>query len=241
VIALQSIVRSCNGYKPGGEKRGRIAFLGETQFGKGEWGGVVLDEPVGKNDGSVQGVRYFYCEKNHGVFVHLTRLTRQPLTPYKGDMSRYESMTPRQNTPPRILKSPSPGERSSSRLGSPGQLKIDERVIVQSSTGTKKGILRYLGPTDFANGEWAGVELDTPNGKNDGSVGDRRYFHCRPQYGLFAPIHKVTSSPANRHSTSGLRRHGSKESMASNLSSAASSRVYQYRSSREGSNESDYY
>ena len=43
----------------GGTKPGRIEFLGETKFAAGEWAGVVLDEPVGKNDGSVGGVSYF--------------------------------------------------------------------------------------------------------------------------------------------------------------------------------------
>jgi dynactin complex subunit len=41
-------------------------------------------------------------------------------------------------------------------------------------TGTKTGTLRYMGPTDFAAGEWAGVELDTAVGKNDGTVGEKR-------------------------------------------------------------------
>lgn len=47
-------------------------------------------------------------------------------------------------------------------------------MIVQSSQGSKPGTLRYLGPTEFANGEWAGVELDDPLGKNDGSVEGKR-------------------------------------------------------------------
>ncbi len=56
-----------------------------------------------------------------------------------------------------------------------GPLKVGDRVIVASATtGTKPGTLRFLGPTDFAQGEWAGVELDGPIGKNDGMVGEKR-------------------------------------------------------------------
>lgn len=35
--------------------------------------------------------------------------------------------------------------------------------------------MRFLGTTDFAPGEWAGVELNEAIGKNDGSVGGKRY------------------------------------------------------------------
>lgn len=55
-----------------------------------------------------------------------------------------------------------------------GELKIGERVIVSSSQGSKAGVLRYLGTTEFAAGEWCGVELDEPIGKNDGSVNGKR-------------------------------------------------------------------
>lgn len=32
----------------GGNKPGRIAYIGETQFAPGDWAGIVLDQPIGK-------------------------------------------------------------------------------------------------------------------------------------------------------------------------------------------------
>ncbi|EJU03774.1 hypothetical protein DACRYDRAFT_49590 [Dacryopinax primogenitus] len=59
------------------QKRGTVRFFGSTAFGKGTglWVGVEYDEPMGKNDGSVQGHRYFTCPTNHGAFVRPERVT----------------------------------------------------------------------------------------------------------------------------------------------------------------------
>lgn len=58
-----------------GNKPGYIQFLGETQFAPGQWAGIVLDEPIGKNDGSVAGVRYFQCEALRGIFTRPSKLS----------------------------------------------------------------------------------------------------------------------------------------------------------------------
>ncbi|XP_035216530.1 CAP-Gly domain-containing linker protein 2-like isoform X1 [Stegodyphus dumicola] len=169
-----------------GTKPGYIQYLGETRFSPGEWAGVVLDDHSGKNDGSVAGVRYFQCEPKRGVFARLHKLTRYPLlhaTPAPTKLGDAHTPPPIQRclTPTRT---PSPGSRN---------LREGDRVQVTSTYGpTKTGVLRYLGQTDFASGEWAGIELDEPLGKNDGTVAGKRYFRCSPNYGLFSPVHKVS-------------------------------------------------
>ncbi|XP_037076983.1 dynactin subunit 1-like [Pollicipes pollicipes] len=57
------------------ESVGTVAYVGTTQFAAGKWIGVVLDEPKGKNNGTVQGKTYFQCGENCGVFVRQTQLT----------------------------------------------------------------------------------------------------------------------------------------------------------------------
>lgn len=75
---------------------GVVAYIGGTEFAAGTWVGVELDAPkgnfffffrgvkfkfyfyfdddVGKNDGLVQGVRYFTCRPKHGMFVRADKL-----------------------------------------------------------------------------------------------------------------------------------------------------------------------
>lgn len=65
---------------------------------------------------------------------------------------------------------------------------VGDRVWVG---GTKLGTIRYIGDTKFAPGEWAGVELDESQGKNDGSVGGERYFQCPAMHGVFSRCNRL--------------------------------------------------
>jgi len=248
----------------GGTKSGVVVYLGPTQFAAGEWVGVELDDAVGKNDGSVNGVHYFTCKPLHGVFAKAAKLTKRPATddaPESGVASAATSQSSIDVTTegngaakPEVVSSPdldvtvqspstespsfdqalfdiaatpevpsggtvsdaAPGSSempppppqpekpqpkhggmiprpshgstasltrssvagSSTDLVSVGDsaavkpsVKVGDRIVV---SGHKVGTARYVGATDFAKGDWVGVELDEPLGKNDGSVQGKR-------------------------------------------------------------------
>ncbi|KAM7012736.1 centrosome-associated protein 350 [Tautogolabrus adspersus] len=69
---------------------------------------------------------------------------------------------------------------------------INDRVLV---SGVQPGTLRFKGPTSFAHGFWAGVELDKSEGSNNGTYEGVVYFECNESHGIFAPPDKITHLP----------------------------------------------
>lgn len=49
--------------------KAEIKYIGPYHAKPGTWVGVQLDQPKGKNNGTVQGKQYFECPPKHGIFV----------------------------------------------------------------------------------------------------------------------------------------------------------------------------
>ncbi|CAG2114646.1 unnamed protein product [Medioppia subpectinata] len=214
-----------------GSKPGYIQFIGETKFAKGEWAGIVLDNFGGKNDGSINGVRYFQCEPYRGIFARLYRLSRYPTGRdgqrlYNSDtgiLKTHRSTSPDGKTTTTRYATTAPIPHYALPTRGPAKVitktitttldgnnnfnynyKIGDLVVVDTKDrGFQTGRVRYFGGTSFASGQWVGVELNEPNGKNDGSVAGKSplYFTCSPKYGLFSPIDRVVKGEPTRSIT----------------------------------------
>ncbi|XP_076338969.1 CAP-Gly domain-containing linker protein 4-like isoform X2 [Tachypleus tridentatus] len=194
----------------GGKRKGIIRFAGETEFAPGWWYGIELDQPLGKNDGSVQGVKYFECHPDHGLFASSQKITR--ISKSESESSDVDSFTePKCQSFVRSLT-----DDSNSSFSSPRSVRTNKknprssktRSLESSSFKLQKGcwltvgmnvfvhnelgVVRYIGPVEFADGTWLGIELRTPRGKNDGSVQGYRYFTCKTNYGLIVRPNRVT-------------------------------------------------
>ncbi|XP_058836738.1 kinesin-like protein KIF13A isoform X1 [Topomyia yanbarensis] len=72
---------------------------------------------------------------------------------------------------------------------------IPEWVVVGESVQIRpyntSGMIAFIGGTHFQGGTWIGIELDTPTGKNDGTVQGIQYFSCKPKHGIFVRVDKL--------------------------------------------------
>ncbi|XP_074640389.1 CAP-Gly domain-containing linker protein 4-like isoform X2 [Tubulanus polymorphus] len=202
-----------------GQRKGTVKFIGETQFSPGTWYGIELDRSVGKNDGAVNGVRYFTCRPRRGVFAPISRLKLLIPGHLVGSNESIDSSASMDTWTDREKKlsgrqrggslsslnlssSPSKSEQNRPNSSNSGSHRRTSKVTSDSEQYLKVGMscfcnnelgtIRYIGPTDFAEGIWLGVELRTPKGKNDGTVQGYRFFHCKPNHGLLVRPSKIS-------------------------------------------------
>ncbi|KAI8974135.1 hypothetical protein BDB01DRAFT_807719 [Pilobolus umbonatus] len=79
---------------------GVIRYVGSTHFKSGTWAGIELDTAgSGKNDGSVEGKRYFHCSSKSGIFIPVSKVIKyhaphRPSTPHASHSHRIASSNP---------------------------------------------------------------------------------------------------------------------------------------------------
>ncbi|XP_073506721.1 dynactin subunit 1 isoform X8 [Phyllobates terribilis] len=124
--------------------RGTVAFVGATLFATGKWVGVILDDAKGKNDGTVQGRKYFTCEENHGIFVRQSQIqmvddgadTTSPETPEPAAtkvLKREATDTPKAS---KLPTRPSSSAASSGTAGASGSASASCGEISSSEPST---------------------------------------------------------------------------------------------------------
>ncbi|KAK1175398.1 dynactin subunit 1-like isoform X9 [Acipenser oxyrinchus oxyrinchus] len=125
--------------------RGTGAYIGATLFATGKWVGVILDDAKGKNDGTVQGKRYFTCEDNHGIFVRQSQI--QPIDD-GADTTSPETPEPLSSKVPKreLLETP----KSSKLLTRP------------SSSAASSGTAGPSGSASASGGDMSSSEPSTP-------------------------------------------------------------------------------
>ncbi|ETO10076.1 hypothetical protein RFI_27301, partial [Reticulomyxa filosa] len=176
--------------------QGVVRFIGPVLFAEGVWYGVQLDNDSGQNDGVVNDHKYFECKKNHGI------LLRNECNKFRLNVWTYD---PKCNTiyvcvDHHFFKKINEGTLEKKKyhficintyinininayMYSKGiRIGIGDRVeLPEKGIGT----VRFIGPVNFDEGIWYGIELDEKNGKNDGSINQIRYFKCPNPYGVF--------------------------------------------------------
>jgi dynactin 1 len=88
-------------------------------------------------------------------------------------------------------------------------------------------IIRHVGPVHFQAGDWVGIELEEPSGKNDGSVKGERYFECEQDYGMFlraAGVKQILEQPAQQPAPPPPPQAKPKPTSASTTTAASRSR-----------------
>ncbi|CAD0206474.1 unnamed protein product [Chrysodeixis includens] len=137
----------------GKDVKGSVAYVGLPTFATGKWIGVILDEPKGKNNGTVRGHAYFTCEENYGVFVRQSQIQLLDADDNPMDTSMTTSTEePRATANNRRLSSTKPVRHVSGRFNSVPARLAPVRLANGCSSRTslassRQSLTSYASPT----------------------------------------------------------------------------------------------
>uniref|UniRef100_A0A8C2LSC9 Dynactin subunit 1 n=1 Tax=Cricetulus griseus TaxID=10029 RepID=A0A8C2LSC9_CRIGR len=159
--------------------RGTVAYVGATLFATGKWVGVILDEAKGKNDGTVQGRKYFTCDEGHGIFVRQSQIqvfedgadTTSPETPDSSasKVLKREGADAAAKTSKLPTRPASTGVAgASSSLGPSGSASAGELSSSEPSTPAQTPLAAPIIPTPALTSPGAAPPLPSPSKEEEG-------------------------------------------------------------------------
>ncbi|KAI1311138.1 dynactin [Xylaria venustula] len=162
-----------------------VRFVGQTHFAVGDWVGVELEDDSGKNNGAVQGERYFDCAPGRGMFVRPTTVTVLQPAPAATSKtaaapirrgSRASTVAPSAAGRPNSLNDPSLGKRMSLNAPSPSPVPRASRPSSIARSPTKSPTKQLA----TAPSSTATSRTGTPSNARPSGVGAK----ARPSIGV---------------------------------------------------------
>ncbi|KAI1750574.1 dynactin [Xylaria castorea] len=197
-----------------------VRFVGQTHFAVGDWVGVELEDDSGKNDGAVQGERYFDCPSARGMFVRPTTVTVLQATPpapkaaapVRRASSRASTVAPGAMARPTSINDPSLGKRMSLNAPSPSPVPRASRPssIARSQSPIKSPTKQLVtAPSSTATSRTGTPSNARPSGvgaKSRPSIGVRTNMGPPALPAAGARRRPSASAPTTTRTTSGVTR-----------------------------------
>lgn len=107
---------------------GIARYVGPVHFAVGTWIGIELKMATGKNDGCVQGKRYFTCPQNCGLFIKAAGCNRKQTTSSRGVITTPIPRSPTKQKDPAADSNSAASLAPPVSLSFPGNLKEPKKV-----------------------------------------------------------------------------------------------------------------
>jgi len=175
------------------EYSGIVRCITNVKKNKGLHFGIELDEEFagqGLIDGKFQGVRYFDCPTDRGMFVAFHKLRLKPFDVTYEGLGYIPRVNKSVSLPvTEVSKAADHSIRSKSwNMPSQYAISLGERVVWLSDRQPEYATVKWIGTLPDSREITVGVEFDNPVGTGTGSYKARKLFDAKRRHASLVPI-----------------------------------------------------